>query len=69
MKRKEGLVQGLVTVFLAGFGLGLVMAVFEVIWIREFWTIFNLIVGPVYMGILAIVVGLVVGVFVGRKKS
>jgi hypothetical protein len=60
--------QALVTDFLAGFGLGLIMAVFKAFWIREFWTIFNLITEPVFMGLIAVTVALIVGIFVKRKR-
>lgn len=59
--------QALTTVFLAGFGLGLLMAIFKMIWFREFWAIFNLFIEPVYMGIVAFGVGLIAVLFIKKK--
>lgn len=69
LKRGESLWQALVSVFLAGFGVGLIMSIFKAVWIREYWTIFNLITEPVFMGLVAVVVGLVVGLAIGRQKT
>lgn len=65
---KESWWQAFVANFLAGFAFGLIIAVFKAFWIREFWTIFNLITEPVFMGFIAVAVTLVVGIFVKRKR-
>jgi len=67
-KKKENCWQGLVTVFLAGFALGFILSIFKAFWIREYWTLFNVIIQPVYLGLLAAAVGLVVSLFVKRKN-
>ncbi len=67
-KEKETMWQGAITCFFAGFGLGLIMSIFKVFWVREFWTIFNLITEPVFMGLVAGGVGLIIGLFIKRKK-
>ena len=67
-KDKEGLWQAIVTPFIAGFFLGLAVSIFKVFWYRQFWTINNLIIEPMFMGLLAATIGLVVGLFVKRKK-
>ena len=67
LKYKENLWQTVVTVFLAGFTLGILVSILKFFWFREYWTIFNLIAEPVFMGIIAVVVGLVAWVFIRRK--
>lgn len=67
-KYKETLWQGIVTAYLAGFGMGFIVAIFKAFWIREFWTIFNLITEPVFMGLVAAIIGLIIGLFIKRKK-
>ena len=67
-KKKETAWQGLVAVFLAGFALGFILSIFKTFWIREYWTLFNVIAQPVYLGLLAVVIGLVVSLFVKRKN-
>jgi hypothetical protein len=68
IKKQENLWQAVVTVFLAGFALGLVVSIFKAIWIREYWTIFNLITEPVFMGLLAVAVGLIVSLVIKPKN-
>ena len=68
VRKGETFWQALVTVFLAGFWLGVVMSIFKALWIREYWTIFNLISEPVFMGLVAVVIGLVVSLAAGRKR-
>lgn len=68
-KKKESMWQGLVTVFLAGFALGLLLSIFKAFWIREYWTLFNVMVEPVYRGVLAVAVGLAVSLVVKGKNS
>ncbi|MFH1890906.1 MAG: hypothetical protein ABIJ91_05090 [Candidatus Kuenenbacteria bacterium] len=67
-KAKETLWQGIVTCFFAGFGIGLIMSIFKIFWIREFWAIFYIITEPVFMGLVAGAVGLIAGVFIKRKR-
>ncbi len=68
IKKGETFWQGIVTVFLAGFALGLVMSIFKALWFREYWAIFNLITQPVFMGLVAVVIGLLVSIAIGRKR-
>lgn len=67
IKKEESFWQAIVTVFIAGFVLGLVSSVFKAVWIREYWTIFNLTTEPVFMGLVGVVVGLIVGLVVRKK--
>ena len=68
-KKGENLWQGTVTLFLAGFALGLIMSIFKIFWIREYWTFYNLIVEPVFMGMIAVIVGLIVSLFIKKNKK
>jgi len=67
LKNNENLWQALVTVFLGGFTLGILVSILKFFWFREYWTIFNLIAEPVFMGLIAVIVGLVAWVFIRRK--
>jgi len=67
LKYKENLWQSSITMFLAGFSLGVLVSIFKFFWFREYWTIFNLIAEPVFMGIVAIFVGLISWLFIKRK--
>ena len=67
-RKEETFWQGLITVFLAGFALGFILSIFKAFWIREYWTLFNVIAQPVYLGLLAVAIGLVVSLFVKRKN-
>ena len=58
-----------VSVFLAGFSLGLIVSIFKFFWFREYWTVFNLIIEPVFTGLIAGAVGLIVNIFMRREKS
>ncbi|OIO18487.1 hypothetical protein COV56_02775 [Candidatus Kuenenbacteria bacterium CG11_big_fil_rev_8_21_14_0_20_37_9] len=66
-KERETLWQGVVACFFAGFGFGLITSIFRIFWIRELWTVFNLITEPVFMGIMASAAGLITGIFIKRK--
>ncbi len=68
LKYKENLWQASVTMFLAGFFLGVLVSIFKFFWFREYWTIFNLIAEPVFMGMLAIFVGLISWLFIKKNK-
>ena len=68
LKYKENLWQVSVTMFLAGFSLGVLVSIFKFFWFREYWTIFNLIAEPVFMGIIAVFVGLVSWLFIRKNK-
>ena len=55
------------TVIFLGFFTGLIRAVFIAIWIGEQWTFVNIIIEPIITGLLALVVGFVVGIFVKKR--
>jgi len=67
-KYKQSQWQAIVTVFLAGFGFGFISSLFKLFWIREFWTIFNLITEPVFMGLVAAVIAVIAGLFIKRRR-
>ena len=67
LKRGRNLRHALVAVFLAGFSLGLIMSLFKFFWVRQFWTLPNLLIEPVFMGLVAIVIGLAVSLFIRKK--
>lgn len=63
--KKMGLT--VLAVFSAGVFLGILTALFKFFWIREYWTIFNLVIEPVYTGLLAAGVGWLAFIF--TKKN
>jgi hypothetical protein len=67
-KRNESTHDALAAVFMAGFVFGLLMAIFKLFWIFEYWTILNFIIEPAYMGLLAVAVGLIANLVIRRKK-
>lgn len=53
---------------LAGALVGLARAIFKIIWINEPWTILNIMVEPITIGIIAGIVGVVISLFIKKTK-
>ncbi len=64
---KEGLWQATVTVFLAGLSLGILIAIFKLIWFHEYWTIFNLIIEPMVLALLGAGIGMIINLFIRKS--
>ena len=67
LKYNKKLGPAILVAFSAGIFLGLLVAVFKFLWIREYWTIFNLVIEPVYTGLLAAGAGWIAYIFIKKR--
>ena len=67
LKYNKKLGVSILVAFNGGVCLGILVALFKFVWIREYWTIFNLVIEPVYTGLLAAGAGWVAYIFTKKK--
>ncbi len=69
LKYNQRATAAILVSFRVGLFLGLLVALFKFFWIREYWTVLNLVIEPVYTGLLAVVVGSIAFILTKKDKN